>query len=137
MNPKNRQKLILLVGYYGSLAALCRELDMPRRTIEKWISGDAIPQRSGVAMIRQQVEIIGLKKMIKDLEKAELAKAKQDKLFITEILNDMHRNGYIHGGKAETMLRDWAKELRENARNVLPASRLRKIHAKEVGAANW
>lgn len=63
--------------------------------------------------------------------------AKTDKLFITEILNDLYRNGFIRQGKAETMLRDWARELREESRAQLPSSRLKKIHAKEFGANNW
>ncbi|MBW2673363.1 MAG: hypothetical protein JRD89_08130 [Deltaproteobacteria bacterium] len=63
--------------------------------------------------------------------------AKSDKFFITEILNDLHRNGFVEGGKASDMLRDWASELRTEARATLPASRLRKEFNKEVGAYNW
>ena len=63
--------------------------------------------------------------------------AKGNKFFITEILNDLHRHGYVPTGKADTMLSDWAKELREDARTQLPASRLRKTFNKEVGIQNW
>lgn len=60
-----------------------------------------------------------------------------DKLFITEINNDLHRNGFVRGGKAETMLHDWAKELRENSRASFPASRLKKEFLKEIGLQCW
>ena len=63
--------------------------------------------------------------------------ARDDKLFITEILNDLHRNGFVSGGKAETMLQDWAAELREKARPQLSASRLRKTFNLLVGGYNW
>ena len=63
--------------------------------------------------------------------------AKSDKFFITEILNDLYRNGFVQQGKAETMLKDWAVELREKARCELPTSRLRKQFNKEVGEYNW
>ena len=63
--------------------------------------------------------------------------AKKDKLFITEILNDLHRYGFVRQGKAEQMLRDWASELREKARPQLAASRLRRTFNSEVGAYNW
>ena len=63
--------------------------------------------------------------------------AKTDKFFITEILNDLHRNGYVEGGKACTMLRDWAIELREKSRTQLATSRLRREFNREVGAQNW
>jgi len=60
-----------------------------------------------------------------------------DKLFITEILNDLHKHGYQCGGKADEMLHDWAKELRDKSRTSFPASRLRKVHAEVCGANNW
>lgn len=63
--------------------------------------------------------------------------AKRDKLFITEILNDLHRNGFVQGGKSDAMLTDWAKELREKARTTLQASRLRETFNKEIGKENW
>jgi hypothetical protein len=66
-----------------------------------------------------------------------MTKSADDKLFITEILNDIHRNGYVKGGKAETMLHDWAKELREESRTSFPASRLKKVHAEVVGSYCW
>lgn len=66
-----------------------------------------------------------------------MADAKTDKLFITEILNDLHRNGFQSGGKAETMLRDWASELRDGSRKYFPASRLRKVFNNEVGTHLW
>ncbi len=66
-----------------------------------------------------------------------MASAKSDKLFITEVLNDLHRNGYVPTGKADTMLRDWAAELREGARTEMASSRLRQTFNSEVGAQNW
>lgn len=63
--------------------------------------------------------------------------AKKDKVFITEILNDLYQEGFVSGGKAETMLRDWARELREIARPELPPSRLRREFNQEIGAYNW
>jgi hypothetical protein len=66
-----------------------------------------------------------------------MASAKNDKLFITEILNDLYRNGFVQRGKAETMLRDWAAELREKARPKLAASRLRRVFNTEIGGQNW
>jgi len=63
--------------------------------------------------------------------------AEMDKLFITEILNDLHKCGFVKQGKGEQMLRDWAAELREKSRTKFPASRLRKHHAEIVGAQNW
>jgi hypothetical protein len=66
-----------------------------------------------------------------------VATSKNDKLFITEILNDLHRNGFVVGGKAETMLHDWAAELRGDTRSDFPASRLKETFCKEFGAYNW
>ena len=63
--------------------------------------------------------------------------AKKDKLFITEVINDLHRNGFVRGGKAESMLRDWSRELRNEAREDLPPSRLKKVFCAEIGAQNW
>lgn len=63
--------------------------------------------------------------------------AKDDKLFITEILNDLHRNGFIKQGKADTLLRDWAAELREDCRGQLQSSKLKQTFINEVGEENW
>jgi hypothetical protein len=63
--------------------------------------------------------------------------AKNDKFFITEIINDLHRNGFIEGGKAATVLHDWSAELREKARVYMSASRLRRTFNDEVGTSNW
>lgn len=61
-----------------------------------------------------------------------------DKLFITELINDLYRYGYpVQCGKALTMLHDWSRELREKSRTSFPASRLRRVHAKENGKHNW
>jgi len=60
-----------------------------------------------------------------------------DKLFITEIINDLHRNGFVRNGKAETMLHDWARELKDESRIHHPASRLKRVHAELVGSYNW
>jgi len=69
--------------------------------------------------------------MIEDIQ------AVTDKFFITEILNDLHRHGFVPRGKAETMLFDWASELRNRARIHFPAARLRKEFNKTVGSQNW
>ena len=68
---------------------------------------------------------------------AAMENVKKDKFFITEILNDLHRYGFCPGGKAETMLHDWAAELRETARPQLKASCLRRTFNAEVGTENW
>ncbi len=46
----------------------------------------------------------------------------ENKFFITEILNDLNRHGFVKGGKADEMLRDWAKELR--AEMTIPRAKL-------------
>jgi len=35
----------------------------------------------------------------------------RDKLFIQEIINDLHKNGFRRQGKAYDMLNDWSREL--------------------------
>lgn len=66
-----------------------------------------------------------------------LSKTARDKLYITETLNDLYRHGFVRGGKAECLLRGWAQELREEARENFPASRLKKVFTVEVGKENW
>ena len=63
--------------------------------------------------------------------------AAKDKMFLTEIMNDLHRNGFRKGGKADSMLRDWAQKLREEARPVLKPSKLRAHFNKVIGKENW
>ena len=71
-------------------------------------------------------------------DKNYVSEKANDKLFITEILNDLHRHGFdASGGKARDMLHDWARELGEEARVIFPATRLRKHHAARNGAENW
>jgi hypothetical protein len=84
-------------------------------------------------------QIEGTKVLKHQLCKHSLTKHdnQSDKFFITEILNDLHKNGFVHGGKAETMLHDWAAELREESRIKHPASRLKKEFAKQIGLENW
>ena len=60
-----------------------------------------------------------------------------DKLFITEILNDLYRHDFVRGGKAEVMLRAWAWELRDEARVSFPASRPKRVFTAEIGKENW
>jgi hypothetical protein len=64
-----------------------------------------------------------------------MKKINTDYLFITEILNDLHRNGFVQGGKARTMLVDWKSELREGI--DFPKTKQRAIHADLVGKENW
>lgn len=61
----------------------------------------------------------------------------KDKLYITEIINDLERHGYLQGGNAQSMLYDWAAKLREENRTIVPASRLRRTHANLVGKQFW
>jgi len=63
--------------------------------------------------------------------------AKKDKMYLTEIMNDLYKNGFVQYGKADTMLRDWSKELRTKARPVLPPSKLHRMFNKEVGSQQW
>ena len=63
--------------------------------------------------------------------------AASNKLFITEILNDLYRNGYAEGTKADVMLKDWAAELRTEARPVIKSTPLRRYHANHCGRENW
>jgi len=62
---------------------------------------------------------------------------KFDKFYITEILNDLHRNGFVDGGKACQMLREWSAELREKSRTTMAASHLKRDFNRIVGKANW
>lgn len=57
-----------------------------------------------------------------------------DRLFIQEIITDLERNGYVQGGKASDMLRDWSRELKGKAPRV---KNLRRLHAELCGANNW
>ncbi len=66
-----------------------------------------------------------------------MRKEAEDKLYLTEIINDLHRNGFVSHGKAWEMLHDWSAELREEARSSFPASRLKKTHAALAGGENW
>lgn len=60
-----------------------------------------------------------------------------DKFYLTEILNDLHRHGFVARGKAQTMLHDWSRELRERSRTSFPASRLRNVHTQTCGRWRW
>ncbi len=65
----------------------------------------------------------------------ELNEAGSDALFLTEILNDLHRHGFVPGGKAYQMLKDWKSDLEEKAN--YPKTAQRKVHAEIMGAGNW
>lgn len=67
-----------------------------------------------------------------EIERAKLTRG--DAFFIQEIINDLERNGYQHGGKAQTMLRDWSGELKE--KSGLKGKR-KKAFLNEVGRGNW
>lgn len=58
----------------------------------------------------------------------------RDRLFIQEIITDLERNGYVKGGKAYQMLRDWSAEL---SRKSGLRGRTKKVFAKIVGLENW
>lgn len=57
-----------------------------------------------------------------------------DRLFIQEIINDLERNGYQQGGKAQQMLRDWSGELRQKANMT---GRTKKVFIEKVGSYLW
>ena len=50
--------------------------------------------------------------MTKCNSKACKAQKISDRLFVQEIINDLHKNGFVKGGKADQMLNDWSLELR-------------------------
>jgi len=58
----------------------------------------------------------------------------KDRLFIQEIINDLKRNGYVQGGKAETMLNDWSGELRRESHLT---GRTKTVHAELCGKQNY
>jgi len=57
--------------------------------------------------------------------------ATEDRLFLQEIINDLEKNGYVRGGKAQTMLRDWSATLRSKAPRT--RGKLKRVHAELVG----
>lgn len=57
-----------------------------------------------------------------------------DRLFIQEIINDLERNGYSQGGKAETMLKDWSRELRDKTHMK---GKTKRVHKELVGSYIW
>ena len=58
-----------------------------------------------------------------------------DYFFIVEILNDLHRNGFVRGGKAETMLVDWKSELQKDL--DFPKTNQKAVHMELCGEGNW
>lgn len=54
-----------------------------------------------------------------------------DKLFLTEVLNDLHKNGFRRDGKAAIMLRDWSRELKLKAN--YPVSQQRRVFNQNIG----
>lgn len=59
---------------------------------------------------------------------------RNDRLFIQEIINDLERNGYQQGGKAQQLLRDWSKELRDKSHLN---GKTKKVFKETVGAYLW
>jgi len=57
-----------------------------------------------------------------------------DKCFLQEIINDLEKNGYRKGDKAQTMLRDWSRELKEQTGMQ---GRTKQTHAAIVGAEHY
>ncbi len=57
-----------------------------------------------------------------------------DKLFLQEILNDLYRNGFVRQGKAEEMLKDWSRQLREETGLQ---GKTKKTFFQLVGKENW
>ncbi len=68
------------------------------------------------------------------MAKSAKQRALEDRLFIQEIITDLERHGYVDGGKAWQMLRDWSRELKEKAPRI---KNLRRTHAELCGAGNW
>lgn len=68
------------------------------------------------------------------MAKSAKQRALEDRLYIQEIITDLERNGYVIGGKAREMLLAWSKELKQKAPRI---KKLRRLHAKLVGAGNW
>lgn len=60
-----------------------------------------------------------------------------DRLYFVEIMNDLHRNGFSRGGKADDMLKAHIQMLRNETRVDFPASRLRRVHTELCGRENW
>ena len=54
----------------------------------------------------------------------------RDALFIQEIINDLEKRGYIRGGKAQTMLYDWSRELKTNS---FLNGRRKKVFIEKIG----
>lgn len=67
-------------------------------------------------------------------EARDIERNSTDKLFVTKILNDLHRHGF-HGGKAKEMLHHWARELRVGT--SFPRSRLKAVFSKLIGKNYW
>jgi len=57
--------------------------------------------------------------------------ATEDRMYLQEIINDLEKNGYVRGGKAQTMLRDWSASLRAKAPRT--RGKLKQVHADLVG----
>jgi hypothetical protein len=75
-----------------------------------------------------------MRKQLTDVEKQNLT----DRLFLVEICNDLARRGELDGGwKADTMLKDWARELKNKTRTIFPATRLRKVFNEVIGPNCW
>ena len=62
------------------------------------------------------------------------AEAENDKLFIQEILNDLKKNGYVEQGKADTMLKDWSRELKEKSGL---RGRVKRVFKLKIGLQYW
>lgn len=70
-----------------------------------------------------------------DLERISIER-QNDKLYLTEIINSLHRDGWGYG-KAQDMLHAWSRELRENNRIRYPAAKLKRVFGAVVGLENW
>jgi hypothetical protein len=73
-----------------------------------------------------------MRQNLTEVEKQNL----QDRLFLVEICNDLARNGSLgerEYSKADTMLKDWGKELKAKTRTIFPSSRLKKVFCEVVG----
>jgi len=85
-------------------------------------------------MIRQWADAWNIdKQATEDLlrQVQELDTSSFDKIFMTEILNELYGISGFWGSKAETLLRDWAKELRRKA--AFPPSRHARYYREYLG----
>jgi hypothetical protein len=66
----------------------------------------------------------------------EINHASSEYLFLTEILNDLHKHGFQEDGKAATMLKDWRNEFRRSGLSF-PKTKQKQVHMEVCGPGLW